>query len=104
MFCRPSAWRTSGCQISVKCNVDLQTADGLFNKMVGSGLYDFNQLSAIGPEMVEGVLGFSRGDFFCVNNPEMKAFVEKFRAAYDNNYPSVFAIQGYDAIYVLKKQ
>lgn len=76
---------------------------GLFEKMVASGLYDFNQLGAIGSEMVEGVLGFSRGDFFCVKSPEMDSFVKKFRAAYDEQYPSVFATQGYDAIYCLKK-
>jgi branched-chain amino acid transport system substrate-binding protein len=76
---------------------------GLYEKMAASGLYDLNQLRAMGAEMVEGVVGFNRGEFFTVDTPEMKTFVDKFRKAFGGDYPTVYSIFGYESIYNLKQ-
>ena len=76
---------------------------GFYEKMHASGLYDLNQLRALGAEMVEGAVGFNRGEFFCIGTPEMKAYVDKFRSAFGGEYPTAYSIFGYDAVYSVKQ-
>jgi branched-chain amino acid transport system substrate-binding protein len=76
---------------------------GYFDKVVSSGVYDLNQLRALGDEMVEGAVSWNRGEFFSVDTPAMAAFVEKFRKAYNGEYPTAYAVFAHEALYVVKK-
>jgi branched-chain amino acid transport system substrate-binding protein len=73
---------------------------GLFQKIPFAGLFDQPLLSALGDEMVEGVIGFSRGDFFAVKKPTMNDFVDKYMAAFPKQYPTAYSVFGYEAIRV----
>lgn len=64
-------------------------------------LYDLPVLTALGPDAPEGTFGFGRGCFFMDPNPKMMAFVDKFRKA-RGAYPDAWAVQNYDAVYLLK--
>ena len=77
-------------------------AYGLYEKIPASGLYDLSLLKGIGSEMVEGAIAVNRGDFFCVDTPEMKEFVEKFRKNFGGDYPPAYAAFGYEALYCVK--
>lgn len=76
---------------------------GYFEKVVSSGVYDLNQLRALGQEMVEDAVSWNRGEFFSVNTPAMTAFVEKFQKAYNGEYPTAYANFAYEAVHVIKK-
>ena len=75
---------------------------GLYDKMAASGLYDLNQLRALGDEMPAGVVGFNRGEFFCVDTPGMKDFVARYQKEY-GEYPTAYSVFGYEAVYSLKQ-
>ena len=75
---------------------------GFFDELPFIALYDIDVLRALGKDAPEGVYGFARGDFFADPNPKMMEFVEKYRAKYNGEYPSGWAVLGYDAIYALK--
>nr|QNO54185.1 penicillin-binding protein activator LpoA [Methanosarcinales archaeon ANME-1 ERB7] len=75
---------------------------GFFDELPFMALYDIDVLRALGKDVPEGVYGFARGDFFADPNPKMMEFVEKYRAKYNGEYPSGWAVLGYDAIYALK--
>lgn len=64
-------------------------------------LYDLPVLMALGPDAPEGTFGFGRGCFFMDPNPKMMAFVDKFKKA-RGTYPDAWAVQNYDAMYLLK--
>jgi branched-chain amino acid transport system substrate-binding protein len=74
---------------------------GFFEKTPFIALYDFPVLLALGPDAPEGTFGFGRGCFFMDPNPTMMAFAEKFKAA-AGTYPDAWAVQNYDAVYLLK--
>jgi branched-chain amino acid transport system substrate-binding protein len=74
---------------------------GFFEKISFMALYDFPVLLALGPDAPEGVFGFGRGCFFMDPNPKMLEFVDKFKKA-TAAYPDGWAVQNYDAIYLLK--
>ena len=74
---------------------------GFFEKTPFMALYDFPVLLALGPDAPEGTFGFGRGCFFMDPNPTMMAFAEKFKAA-AGTYPDAWAVQNYDAVYLLK--
>ena len=74
---------------------------GLFESLPVIGLYDLNNLKALGQDMPEGAVGFHRGAFFSVSGPRMERFVEKFQAAY-NDYPSANAVFGYEGVHMAK--
>jgi branched-chain amino acid transport system substrate-binding protein len=75
---------------------------GFFDELPFMALYDIDVLKALGEDAPEGVYGFAGGDFFADPNPKMMEFVEKYRAKYNGEYPSGWAVLGYDAIYTLK--
>jgi branched-chain amino acid transport system substrate-binding protein len=75
---------------------------GMFQKFGFIGMFDQALLSAMGDEMVEGVIGYSRGDFFAVKTPEMNAYVQKYRDKYKGEFPQAYATFGYEAIYSIK--
>ncbi len=74
---------------------------GFFQSVPFIALYDFPVLLALGPDAPEGTFGFGRGCFFMDPNPKMMEFVEKFRK-FTGTYPDAWAVQNYDAIYLLK--
>ena len=74
---------------------------GFFEKTPFIALYDFPVLHALGPDAPEGTFGFGRGCFFMDPNPTMIAFADKFKTA-AGNYPDAWAVQNYDAVYLLK--
>jgi branched-chain amino acid transport system substrate-binding protein len=74
---------------------------GFFEKTPFIALYDFPVLLALGADAPEGVYGFGRGCFFMDPNPKMMEFVEKFKKA-TGDYPDGWAVQNYDAVYLLK--
>jgi branched-chain amino acid transport system substrate-binding protein len=76
---------------------------GLFEKIHVGGIFDLSPLRALGDEMVEGVIGFNIADFYCVNSPEMKTFVERFGKAFGGEYPTKYSISGYDSVTWIKQ-
>ena len=74
---------------------------GFFEKIPFIALYDFPVLLALGQDAPEGTFGFGRGCFFMDPNPKMMEFVEKFKKA-TAAYPDAWAVQNYDAVYLLK--
>jgi branched-chain amino acid transport system substrate-binding protein len=74
---------------------------GFFEKTPFIALYDLPVLLALGPDAPEGTFGFGRGCFFMDPNPKMMEFVEKYRK-FTGAYPDGWAVQNYDAIYLLK--
>ena len=74
---------------------------GFFQKVKFVSLADVSSMMAV-PEMPEGVLGYTRGEFYCENTPEMKKFTESFHQRY-KYYPVSYAVMGYDSLNVLKK-
>jgi branched-chain amino acid transport system substrate-binding protein len=73
---------------------------GLFKKATLTSLFDLDMLRATGKDMPEGLLGYARCPFYAIDNPDMKAFVEKFHAKY-NEWPSDWAIMAYDGLIAL---
>jgi len=74
---------------------------GFFQKTKFVSFADVSSMMAV-PEMPEGVLGYTRGEFYCENTPEMKKFTESFHQRY-KYYPVSYAVMGYDSLYVLKR-
>lgn len=73
---------------------------GLFKKASITSLYDLDMLRATGSDMPEGLLGYSRCPFYAVNTEQMKAFVGKYNAKY-NEWPSDWACMAYDGLIAL---
>lgn len=74
---------------------------GFFQKVKFVSFADVSSMTAV-PEMPEGILGYTRGEFYCENTPEMRKFTESFRQRY-KHYPVSYAVMGYDSLFVLKK-
>ena len=74
---------------------------GFFQKVKFVSFADVSSMMAV-PEMPEGVLGYTRGEFYCENTPQMKKFTEAFLQRY-KYYPVSYAVMGYDSLYVLKR-
>jgi branched-chain amino acid transport system substrate-binding protein len=74
---------------------------GFFQKVKFVSLADVSSMMAV-PEMPEGILGYTRGEFYCENTPEMKKFTDAFLQRY-KYYPVSYAVMGYDSLFMLKK-
>jgi branched-chain amino acid transport system substrate-binding protein len=74
---------------------------GFFEKIPFIALYDFPVLLALGPDAPVGTYAFGRGCFFMDPNPKMVEFADKFKKA-TGDYPDGWAVQNYDAVYLLK--
>ena len=74
---------------------------GFFEKTPFIALYDLPVLVALGPDAPEGTFAFGRGCFFMDPNPKMMEYAEKFKKA-TGDYPDGWAVQNYDAVYLLK--
>jgi branched-chain amino acid transport system substrate-binding protein len=74
---------------------------GFFERTPFIALYDLPVLVALGPDAPEGTFAFGRGCFFMDPNPKMMEYAEKFKKA-TGDYPDGWAVQNYDAVYLLK--
>jgi len=74
---------------------------GFFQKVKFVSFADVSSMMAV-PEMPEGVLGYTRGEFYCENLPALKKFTEAFHQRY-KYYPVSYAVMGYDSLFVLKR-
>jgi branched-chain amino acid transport system substrate-binding protein len=75
---------------------------GLFPAIRLIGLFDYDLFKGLGEDMIPNLYGFDRAPFYALNNPQMKAFVDKYRTR-TGEYPSAWAITIYDGLMVLKK-
>ncbi len=73
---------------------------GLLNTASLTSLFDLELLKAIGTDMPEGLLGYSRCPPYAVNHGKMKAFVRRFRARY-HDWPACWAAMAYDGLLAL---
>ncbi len=74
---------------------------GFFEKIQFIALYDLPALIGLGADAPDGVMGFGRGCFFMDPNPKMNEFVKKYRTV-NGTWPDSWAVQNYDAVYLLK--
>ena len=56
---------------------------------------------SLGKDIPDGVHGWARGPFYALTTDAAKAFVEKYRAAHDGEYPNDWGILGYDVMYII---
>jgi branched-chain amino acid transport system substrate-binding protein len=73
---------------------------GLFNKATLTSLFDLELLKSMGPDMPEGLLGYSRCPPYAVNDRRMREFVDKFNARYQD-WPAEWAAMAYDGLLAL---
>jgi len=73
---------------------------GVFEKVPLIWLSELDTLRALGPDMIEGVIGHTRAPFYAITTKEIGAFIERYRGK-TRNYPSDWAIQAYDCVSVL---
>jgi branched-chain amino acid transport system substrate-binding protein len=73
---------------------------GLFNKATLTSLFDLELLKSMGPDMPEGLLGYSRCPPYAVNDRRMREFVDKFNARYQD-WPACWAAMAYDGLLAL---
>jgi branched-chain amino acid transport system substrate-binding protein len=77
-------------------------AMGLFQHTPIIGLFDYDLLKGLGGDMIPNLYGFDFAPFYALNNPQIKAFTEKYKAR-TGEYPSGWAITAYDGLMVLRK-
>jgi len=74
---------------------------GFFEKFPFAALYDVDTLQGLGKDVVEGVIGYGRGEFHVIRklapSDRFEEFIKKYRAA-TNRYPSTWAINAYDGV------
>jgi len=66
------------------------------------GLLDYDLLKGLGNDMVPNLIGFDRAPFYGMQNPQMKAFVEKYKAR-TGEFPSEWSCTVYDGLMALRK-
>ncbi|MEW6185306.1 MAG: ABC transporter substrate-binding protein [Thermodesulfobacteriota bacterium] len=75
---------------------------GLFPQVSLIGRFDYDLLKGLGTDMPPNLYGFDRAPFYALSNPQMKAFLKKFRAR-SGEYPSAWAVTAYDGLMALKR-
>jgi branched-chain amino acid transport system substrate-binding protein len=75
---------------------------GFFDKVSFASLFDVDVLQELGNECPEGLTAYCRAPFFGEKTERMAKFVDTFRKAY-GEYPSDWAVMGYDSMYLYKK-
>jgi branched-chain amino acid transport system substrate-binding protein len=73
---------------------------GLFKQATLTSLFDLDMLRATGKDMPEGLMGYARCPFYAVDNPQMKAFVQKYHDKF-KEWPADWAIMAYDGMIAL---
>jgi branched-chain amino acid transport system substrate-binding protein len=69
---------------------------GFFKDTKVIAMYAYAPLAALGDQAPAGAIGFDRAPFWAIDTPEMKDFVEQFKAEY-GKYPTEWAIFAYAA-------
>lgn len=77
-------------------------ANGLLQQVRLLGLFDYDLLKGLGNDMVPNLFGFDRVPFYGLHNPQMKAFVEKYKAR-TGEFPSEWSVTVYDGLMALRK-
>jgi branched-chain amino acid transport system substrate-binding protein len=77
-------------------------AYGLLQHIHLIGLFDYDLLKGLGNDMIPNLHGFDRAPFYGLNNPRIKAFIEKYKMR-TGEFPSDWAITAYDGLMVLRK-
>jgi len=75
---------------------------GLFDKVAYASLFDVDVLAELGDACPEGITAYCRAPFFGEDTERMAQFVDSFRKTY-GEYPSDWAVMGYDSMYMYKK-
>jgi branched-chain amino acid transport system substrate-binding protein len=75
---------------------------GFFQRTAFLGLIDYDLLKGLGGDMVPNLYGFDRAPFYAIQNPQMKAFVQRYKTR-TGEYPSSWAILVYDGLMALRK-
>jgi branched-chain amino acid transport system substrate-binding protein len=75
---------------------------GIFEKFDFVALGELATLSALGDEAPAGIYCWDRAPFYAIDTPEMKAFVEAYKARYGGKYPSSWSILGYEGPLTVK--
>jgi branched-chain amino acid transport system substrate-binding protein len=75
-------------------------AYGVFGNTKLAGYLFLDDLRALGPEMPDGVIGQMRAPFFALEGAQADKFVEQYRHRH-NEYPSDWAVMGYEALQIL---
>ncbi|OGP50133.1 MAG: hypothetical protein A2Y79_07430 [Deltaproteobacteria bacterium RBG_13_43_22] len=75
---------------------------GLFPGVRLIGLFDYDLFKGLGEDMMPKLYGFDRAPFYALDNPQMKAFVEKYRTR-TGEYPSAWAVTVYDGLTALRR-
>jgi branched-chain amino acid transport system substrate-binding protein len=70
---------------------------GFFKNTRIIGMYAVDALKALGDAAPSGGIAFARAPFWAYKNPEMKAFVAKYRKRF-GGYPNEWAIMSYSAV------
>jgi branched-chain amino acid transport system substrate-binding protein len=77
-------------------------ANGLLQQVRLIGLFDYDLLKGLGHDMVPNLFGFDRAPFYNLQNPQMKAFVEKYKTR-TGEFPSEWSVTVYDGLMALRK-
>lgn len=75
---------------------------GLFQHMPIIGFFDYDLMKGLGGDMISNLYGFDFAPFYALNNPQIKAFIEKYKLR-TGEYPSSWAITAYDGLIALRK-
>lgn len=59
-------------------------------------------LMSLGDDMPDGVHGWARAPFYALTTPRAIAFVKKYRARHDGEYPNDWGMLGYDVMYFIR--
>ena len=78
----------------------LQTDPGFFTKYKFMTLSSVDDYQGLGDTYPQGIRVYERAPFFAIQGDKIKTFVKNFRARYNNDYPSDWAVMYYDALTV----
>jgi branched-chain amino acid transport system substrate-binding protein len=70
---------------------------GFFEQVKAGGPWDLTLLPALKTEAPAGHVSWSRAPFFAIDTPEVKDFVSRYRARY-NEWPTEWSLLGYTAV------
>ncbi len=75
---------------------------GIFQKTQFIAPIDYDLLKGLGSDMIAGLHGYDRAPFYALNNPAMKAFLNKYKSR-TGEFPSAWAIMAYDGLMAFRK-
>ncbi|MBI5584229.1 MAG: ABC transporter substrate-binding protein [Deltaproteobacteria bacterium] len=75
---------------------------GVFQKTQFISPIDYDLLKGLGNDMIAGLHGFDRAPFYAMNNPLMKAFLNKYKNR-TGEFPSAWAVMAYDSLMAIRK-